>query len=116
MYSLDFRRKVLSVRKKENLTILETSIRFNVGIATIKRWLKNINPKLKRNKPATKIDMIALKEDVEKYSDAYNYERAKRLNVGVTTVFDALKRLGVSYKKNSEPSKSKRRRKTVIPK
>ena len=116
MYSLDFRHRVLLIRQKENLTIVETAIKFHVGIATIKRWIKDINPKLKRNKPATKIDTEALKLDIKKYRDAYNYERAKRLNVGTTTVFDALKRLGITYKKNSKSSKSQRRRKAILPK
>ncbi len=32
-----------------------------------------------RNKPATKIDMIALARDILEYPDAYQYERARRI-------------------------------------
>ncbi len=39
-YSSDFRRKVLSVREKEGLTIAEVAVRFCVGVASVVRWLK----------------------------------------------------------------------------
>ena len=100
-YSLDFRRKVLSVRKKEELTIAQVAERFDVGVASVTRWLKNIAPQTTRNKPATKIDMNALEQDIHNYPDAYQYERAKRFNVSVQAINYALRRLGVSYKKNS---------------
>ena len=52
-----------------------------------------------RNKPATKLDMDALVEDVKRYPDAYYRERAERLNVALTTIRSGLIRLGISYKK-----------------
>ena len=63
-YKIDFRKKVLSIRDKENLSIKETAKRFGVGIANIERWLKKIEPCSKRNKPATKINMEDLKKDL----------------------------------------------------
>jgi transposase len=78
--------------------------RFGVGKQTIYNWTKRLLPHETRNKPATKIDMQALLKDVKKYPDAYQFERAKRLDVSVRCVGYALKRLGVSYKKNSQPS------------
>lgn len=113
-YSLHFRRKVLSVREKEGLTVSEVASRFNVGIASVGRWLRKLEPCLTRNKPATKIDMNDLMSDVEKYPDAYQYERAERLGVSRRCVCDALKRLNVSYKKNTVPSKKGRRRTAYI--
>lgn len=98
-YPLEFRRKVLSVRKKEKLTVAEVASRFSVGVASVTRWIKKPEPCLTRNKPATKLDRAALLEDVRKYPDAYHCERAQRLGVGKTTIFDGLKRLGISYKK-----------------
>lgn len=92
MYSLDFRRRVLSIKASEGLSFREVSTRFNVGVATLVRWSKNIQPVLKRNKPATKIDMEALRKDVEQYPDSYNYERAKRFGVSPKGIFEALKR------------------------
>jgi len=73
-------------------------------------WLKNKTPKNKRNKPATKIDMEALAKDIKEYSDAYIYERARRLGYSKNGVWYALKRIGVTYKKSVETPKSERRR------
>jgi len=114
-YSSDFRRKVLSVREKEGLTIAQVATRFCVGIASVTRWVKNPDPKLTRNKPATKIDMDALVQDIKTYPDAYQYERARRLGVSQKGINHALKRLGISYKKKPATSKDKRRRTTYFP-
>ena len=114
-YSSDFRRKVLSVRKKEGLTIAQVATRFCVGIASVTRWVKNPDPMLTRNKPATKIDMDALVQDIKTYPDAYQYERARRLGVSQKGINHALKRLGVSYKKKPATSQDKRRRTAYFP-
>ena len=45
-YSSDFRRKVLSVREKEGLTIAQVAARFDVGVASVVRWLKQPEPKI----------------------------------------------------------------------
>ena len=42
-YSLDFRCKVLSVRTKEKLTIAEVATRFDVGVASVVRWIKDVH-------------------------------------------------------------------------
>lgn len=99
-YSRDFRMKVLAVREQENLSMAKVAKRFGVGLKSVLRWSQNIESITKRNKPATKIDMEALKRDVEQYPDAYQYERAERLGVSEGCVFHALKRLNVTYKKN----------------
>ena len=114
-YSLDFRRKVLSVREQDDLTIFEVSTRFGVGIASVTRWLKRVEPQRTRSKPATKIDRIALARDVREYPDAYQAERAKRLGVSEKGIGHALRRMNISYKKNSTTSKSKRRRTLLLP-
>ena len=113
-YSLDFREKVLSVRKKENLTFAQVSTRFSVGIASVVRWSKRLHPKVTRNKSSTKIDMEALQKDVIDNPDDYQYERANRFNVSKTGIWHALKRLGVSYKKNFNTSQSRRRKAFII--
>lgn len=112
-YSLDFRIHVLKAREEEGLSFDETSKRFKVGKTSLFRWSKNIKPKSKRNKPATKIDMEALRIDIETYPDAYQYERAARLGVSKTGIYSALKRLGISYKKNAQAPQG-RRRQTII--
>jgi len=103
-YSLDFRQKVFEIKDRDNLSYEKTSIRFGVSIRTLFRWSNRIDPKLKRDKPATKIDMSALATDVEKYPDAYQRERAERLGVSEGCVLYALRRLGISNKKNIIPS------------
>ena len=54
--------------------------------------------------------MEALKRDIESYPDAYQYERAQRLNVSTNCVHFALKRLHVTYKKKPLSSKSQSRK------
>jgi transposase len=109
-YPTSFRRKVLSVREKEGLTIAQVAKRFCVGVASVTRWIKTPDPKTTRNKPATKIDMTMLEADVRMHPDSYQAERAKRLGVSTQGINHALKRLGVSYKKNTAASQSPRRR------
>lgn len=105
-YSLDFRKRVMKIKKEKNLTFEKTCKRFGVGMRSLFRWQRNIEPKLTRNKPATKIDMERLKKDVKRNPDAYLFERAKRFEVSVTGIFYAIRRLNISYKKNSVPPAS----------
>jgi transposase len=42
--------------------------RFGVGVASVMRWIKTPDPKTTRNKPATKIDMERLAQDIKNYS------------------------------------------------
>lgn len=103
-YSLDFRKKVFAVKEKEGLTFAETSKRFHIDIRTLFRWQKRLEPKIKRNKPATKIDMKKLQKDVQERPDAFLSERAESLGVSISCVFYALRRLDISIKKNSVSS------------
>ena len=79
-YSSDFRRKVLSVRKREGLTIAQVGARFDEGIASVVRWLKRPEPKVHGFR-RRKIDMDALVRDIGDYPDAYQSERAARFGV-----------------------------------
>ena len=79
-YSTDFRRKALLIKPRDHLSFEAIAKRFDVGQASVSRWSKQIEAR-RRNKPATKIDMEALKQEVEQYPDAYQYERAERLGV-----------------------------------
>lgn len=112
-YPLKFRQHVLAVQKQENLSYAEAALRFHVGIASLVRWAKNPEPAKSRNKPATKIDRQRLEEDVNRYPDAYLYERAIRLGVSATGVHYALKRLGITFKKR--PSSIRRLTKPLAP-
>jgi transcriptional regulator with XRE-family HTH domain len=113
-YSLDFRRKVLSVRKKEGLTIAEVASRFDVGVASVTRWLKDIHPK-EHGFRQRKVDMGALALDILDYPDDYQYERAARFGVHQNAIFHGLNKLKVSYKKNTGASQGGRRQTAYLP-
>ena len=113
-YSADFRQKVLAIKEREGLTQAEAAVRFGVGLASITRWNKCLESKSTRTKPATKIDMKALEEDVKLHPDGYQYERAARLGVSQRAIGYALKRLNVSYKKNTVASESGRKRTAAL--
>jgi hypothetical protein len=113
-YSLDFRVKVLSVREAENLTISDVSTRFGVGIATVVRWLRRIEPCRTRIKPTSKINMIDLVRDVREHPDSYLFERAIRFGVSGQGIAHALRRMNITVKKNTEPSKGRRRKSAYI--
>ncbi len=98
-HSLNFRMKVLSVKKKDNLSFRKVAKRFDVGVASVMRWSKRLKPLKSRNKPATKIDMSTLKKDIEENPDSYQSERAQRFGVTQNGIWHAMKRLGVTYKK-----------------
>jgi len=106
-YSLDFRKKVLEVKERDQISFEEVSERFSVGKASVFRWSNQLEAKPTRDKPATKIDIEKLKKDVEMYPDAYQYERAPRFGVSRKAIGSALKRLGISREKNVFASQSR---------
>ena len=108
-YCLDFRQKIFKHKAKHGLTFAQTSERFDIGIATLFRWQKRLTPYQTRNKPALKINEGQLLEDVQKYPDDYQWERAQRFGVTQRAIGLAFKRLGISYKKNTTASKGQRR-------
>ncbi|AWK14200.1 IS630 transposase-related protein [Candidatus Fukatsuia symbiotica] len=113
-HSVDFRRKVLSIREKENLSIRETAKRFHIGSASVTRWLSRIE--VKPSSPRRrKLDKVALAEDVALYPDAYQRERAARFQVCQKAIWQALKNLGVTYKKNPASSQGRRRDTARLP-
>jgi transposase len=105
-YSIDFRRKVLEIKAKDDLSFEETAFRFGVSKSSVSRWAKRLEPCRTRNKPATKIDLDQLIRDVEQHPDAYQHERAKRFGCSQRGIGYALKRLKISRKKNFFPSES----------
>lgn len=104
-YSLDFRRRLFAVKSSENLSVAEVGRRFKVSDRTIFRWMNRIEPMTTRNKPATKIDMSSLAEDVKKHPDLFQYERAAKFGVSQSCISYALKRLDITNKKNVVSSK-----------
>lgn len=108
-YSLDMRKQVLKVRREEGLSMSEVAKRFGIGVASVMRWSINVDC-IKKRKRSTKINVEALKQDIEQYPDAYQFERGARLGVSKYCVWYTLKRLNVTYKKNSAASKSNPRK------
>lgn len=116
-YPISFRKKVLNIKEKKKLSFASTAERFGLSKTTVFKWSQKLEPKEKRDRKATKIDMELLRQDIEQYPDGYCYERAKRLGVSATGIRDAQYRLGVTYKKNSKSSQSGFRQKIyVLPK
>lgn len=107
MYPLSFRKKILALKEKEGLSYADLGERFLIHPRTIQRWKQRIEPKPKREKPATKIDMEMLKKDIEENPDRYQWERAKDYNVSAWAIGRAIRRLGITIKKN--PSRTPRR-------
>jgi len=106
-----FRQHVFKTKEEEGLTYQQTADRFNIGISTLFRWARKIEPDTKNNHRPLKISMTALEEDIKRYPDAYQRERAARLGVSKHCIWNALKKLGVTYKKN--PSNT--RKLTLLP-
>ena len=114
-HSVDFRRHVLSIREKEGLTFLQTSKRFAVGVSSLVRWNKQLEPKATREGRPRKIDLEALAKDVAKHPDSYQYERAQRFGVTNKPMWLALRKLGVSYKKKPIAPQGGRRQTAYLP-
>ena len=111
-YSNHFIKKVLKL-KSDGMSFIKLSKKFNISVRSIQEWLKGNLPKGTRNKPNTKLNLEDLKQDIIKYPDAYLKERAQRLAVSDHCISLNLKKLNVTYKKNTNSSQS-RRRKTLL--
>jgi transposase len=102
-YPLKFRQHVFKVQAEEGLSDSATARRFRIGLSSLKRWSKHLEPVEKRNRKP-RIDMESLAKDVEAYPDDYQFERAQRFGMSTRGMCDALKRLGISRKKNTSAS------------
>ena len=93
MYGISTIKKILFSKDREKLSIRKTAKRFCLSPNTVFKWNKGLMPKSKRICKARKLDMEALKEDVNKYPDLYQYERAKKFKVSQNCIHKGLKRL-----------------------
>ena len=112
MYDMHFINKVLAQRSK--LSIRKLAAKYNIGTTTIQCWLKGNLPKGTRNKLNTKLDIDKLKQDVIDYPYAYQHERAQRLGVSESCVRVNLKKLAITYKRNTSSSESRCRKAVII--
>ena len=102
---LDFRQQVLKDRAN-GLSYQKTADYYGISTSTIQKWETDISIKTTHNKAPAKIPDDALRQDVADNPDSYQYERAKRLGCSESGISHALKRLGISQKKDLNPSQS----------
>jgi transposase len=117
-YSIDLRERVLKYLEK-NSNRESASLLFQVGVATIYRWISrkkekgNVQP-LWRPYVYKKIDDQKLVEYVEKHPDHFLSEIAKHFNVTPQAIFYALRRLNITRKKSSPYTKNEMKKKGSI--
>lgn len=104
-YSVDLRERVLQYLEK-NKDKKTASLLFQVGIATIYRWIfrkkekGNIDP-THRPYVYKKIDDQKLIEYIQKHPDHFLSEIGEHFNLTPQAIFYALKRLKITRKKSS---------------
>ena len=102
-YSEDLRVKVVEYLKKGH-TIKETAETFGVSMKSVSIW-KKMDKEGKRlvfefvPRSPHRINHEKLLTYVKEHPDAYLREIAAHFSVGLTTIWNALHRLGVKYKK-----------------
>ena len=101
-YSSDYRQMILT-KLKEGASFRELAEEYQLSPTTIQRWKKNPERKTRIFEPR-KIDNDLLKADVRAYPDAYQWERAMRFNCSQKSISRALKRVGITQKKDSDTS------------
>jgi len=117
-YSVDLRERVLQHLEK-NKNREAASRLFQVGIATIYRWLSrkkekgNVEP-LRRPYVYKKIDDQKLIDYIEKNPDHFLSEIAKHFNLTLQAIFYALKRLKITRKKSSRSTRRGTKKKEQV--
>lgn len=112
-YPIQFRRKVMKLHA-EGVKYKDLSYRFGISIRTLCRWSNEIEPQKTRNKPWKKLSKEALMQDIKEHPASYSYERAQRLGITTSGIKYAMKRLGVTYKKNAKSSEGRSRKKIYV--
>ena len=112
-YSHHFIIKVLKL-KAEGFSYKFLSDKFDIAVRSIQNWKQGNLPTGSRNKSNLKLDIEKLKIDIQLHNDSYQYERAERLGVCKSSIGYNLKKLNITYKKNSNTSKSRRREAKII--
>ena len=59
-HPIKFRRHVLRIKEQEGLSFAQVAERFSVGLASVKRWSKRLEPKQHERKKIRKIDFKKL--------------------------------------------------------
>lgn len=109
--SLDLRKRVVEFIERGG-RVTEAARRYQVGRATIYRWLKRENleaTQVKRRK--RKLDLQALEKDTEVHPDITLKARAEKFGVTPAAVCHAYKKLRITRKKKSFVTKREIERK-----
>lgn len=107
-YSIDLRKKVVTYVRNGGSVTSAARI-YQIGRTTIYEWLKreNLSP-IKVEHRQRKLDWKALERDVQENPDARLIDRAKKFNVGINTIFYALKKMNITRKKKNFVTKKER--------
>ena len=109
-YSIDLRIKVLDYLKRYP-DIKAASQLFNIGIATIYRWLRqkreqgHVRPK-HRLFTFKRIDLQKLEEYLEAHPDQFLSEIATHFSVSISAIHYACKRCNITRKKKQRSTRS----------
>jgi len=103
-YDIKLREKVITYLSKGH-TVREAQEVFEIGSTTIKRWKKQLREtgtleKRPLNRKPTKLCPVRLRAYINENPDSYLHEIAKAFNCTQPAVFYALKRMGITRKKN----------------
>ena len=114
-YSIDLRERVVEY-VSDGGDRDEASTLFNIGIATVQRWMTlhkktggDLSPKPMGSRP-WKLDGAALAKYVEKHGDSTLQEIANHFNAVPSGIYYALNRCGITRKKNHAVRRARRRK------
>lgn len=108
-YSLDLREKLIAFVEQGG-SISKAAKLYQVGRATIYRWLEreDLAPtKITRRKG--KLNLEALRKDVEENPDTKLSDRAKKFGVRTSAIWYALKKMNITRKKRTKVQRKKPR-------
>jgi len=101
-HSIDLRKRVVDYVEGGG-SKAEAARRFSVSLWCVNDWMTrkgNLKPRRPGPKSGHKLDWEALREAVAARPDAMLKEHAARFGTGTTTIWHALRRMGLSRKKN----------------
>lgn len=96
-YPMFMRKKILA--ELETNSFRKTAKKYNISTYTLYSWTKCIDIKETHDRNPRTIQDEHLLQDIKDYPDAYQWERASRLNCSQSGICKALKRLGITRKK-----------------
>jgi transposase len=110
--STDLRKRIVLHYKEGGITYAETAKAFRVGEATVSRLLRrlretgSIEPPARSTAPRFRVDLVWLAAHLQKFPDARltdrveAFEKEKKGSTSVSAVWQALRYLGITHKKN----------------